>query len=80
MSFDNIFLSAKVGSVINVKAPSLLNVVRKRYSATGSKYGKSRYTHERMYMSGAPFRIKRSRGALIINDRREEGTQVREAG
>ena len=71
--FDNIFLSAKVGSVINVKAPSLL--VRKRYSVTGSKYGKSRYTHERMYMS-----IKRSRGALIINDRREEGTQVREAG
>lgn len=78
MSFDNIFLSAKVGSVINVKAPSLL--VRKRYSVTGSKYGKSRYTHERMYMSWAPFRIKRSRGALIINDRREEGTQVREAG
>ena len=36
--------------------------------------------HVRAYMSWAPFRIKRSRGALIINDRREEGTQVREAG
>ena len=72
MTFDLTFLSAKVGSVIRQRQSPLSSGEEE---VTCSKYGKSRYV--RANVSWAPFRIKRSRGALI-NDRREEGTQVRE--